>query len=199
MSAAPARASARRSRALTGAAAAAATALAAALAFGVLEIPDPTATLSDASRSLGGWTYLAVPAFALLETGAFVGLLVPGETAVVVGGVVAERGDVALPALIGLVWAAAVAGDVVSFTLGRRLGRPFLAAHGDRLRLPPEHLARAERFFGRYGGRAVLLGRFVGVLRALTPFLAGASRMRLRGFLPYSAVGALAWAAAFTL
>jgi membrane-associated protein len=188
-----------RSRALTGAAAAAVTALAAAVAFGLLEIPDPTATLSDASRSLGGWTYLAVPAFALLETGAFVGLLVPGETAVVVGGVVAERGDVALPALIGLVWAAAVAGDVVSFTLGRRLGRPFLAAHGDRLRLRPEHLGRAERFFDRYGGRAVLLGRFVGVLRALTPFLAGASRMRLRGFLPYSAVGALAWAAAFTL
>jgi membrane-associated protein len=199
MSAAPTRAPAGRARALTGAAAAAATALAAAVGFGLLEIPDPTATLSDASRSLGGWTYLAVPAFALLETGAFVGLLVPGETAVVVGGVVAERGDVALPALIGLVWAAAVAGDVVSFTLGRRLGRPFLAAHGDRLRLRPEHLGRAERFFDRYGGRAVLLGRFVGVLRALTPFLAGASRMRLRGFLPYSAVGALAWAAAFTL
>jgi membrane-associated protein len=199
MTAAPARAPAGRSRALTGAAAATAAALAAAVAFGLLEIPDPTATLSDASRSLGGWTYLAVPTFALLETGAFVGLLVPGETAVVVGGVVAERGDVALPALIGLVWAAAVAGDVVSFTLGRRLGRPFLAAHGDRLRIRPEHLGRAERFFDRYGGRAVLLGRFVGVLRALTPFLAGASRMRLRGFLPYSAVGALAWAAAFTL
>jgi membrane protein DedA with SNARE-associated domain/diacylglycerol kinase family enzyme len=199
MSAAPARAPAGRSRALTGAAAATATALAAAVAFGLLEVPDPTATLSDASRTLGGWTYLAVPAFALLETGAFVGLLVPGETAVVVGGVVAERGDVALPALIGLVWAAAVTGDVVSFTLGRRLGRPFLAAHGDRLRIRPEHLGRAERFFDRYGGRAVLLGRFVGVLRALTPFLAGASRMRLRGFLPYSALGALAWAAAFTL
>jgi membrane-associated protein len=199
MSGAPARALAGRSRALTGAAAAAATTLAAAVAFGLLEMPDPTTTLSDASRSLGGWTYLAVPAFAFLETGAFVGLLVPGETAVVVGGVVAQRGEVALPALIGLVWVAAVAGDVASFTLGRRLGRPFLEAHGERLRIRPEHLGRAQRFFDRYGGRAVLVGRFVGILRALTPFIAGTSRLPLRSFLPYSAVGALGWAATFTL
>ena len=56
-----------------------------------------------------------------------------------------------------------------------------------------------ERFFARYGGKAVLLGRFVGILRALTPFIAGASRLPLRRFLPYSVVGALAWAATFTL
>ena len=160
--------------------------------------PDPTPALSSASDSLGEWTYLAVPALAFLETGAFVGLLVPGETAVVVGGVVAERGDVALPALIGLVWLGAVGGDVVSFTLGRRLGRPFLDAHADRLRIRPEHLNRVERFFDRYGGRAVLVGRFVGILRALTPFVAGASRLPLRRFLPYSVLGALGWAATFT-
>jgi membrane-associated protein len=184
---------------LTAAVASAAVALAGALAVGVIQTPDPSEILTDASSSLGAWTYLAVPGFALLETGAFVGLVVPGETAVVVGGVVAERGDAQLPTLIGLVWLAAVAGDVASFALGRRLGRPFLEAHGDRLRIRPAHLERAERFFARYGGRAVLLGRFVGILRALTPFLAGASRLPLRGFLPYSAVGALGWAATFTL
>jgi membrane-associated protein len=202
MRAVPAAAPAGRSRlrfTLTGIAASMAVMLAAAVAFGLVEVPDPTETLSDASRSLGAWTYLAVPAFALLETGAFVGLVVPGETAVVVGGVVAERGDVELATLIGLVSMAAVTGDVVSFALGRRLGRPFLEAHGERLHVRPEHLTRAERFFERYGGRAVLVGRFVGILRALTPFLAGASRVRLRAFLPYSAVGALGWAAAFTL
>jgi membrane-associated protein len=181
------------------AAAVAATSLVLVVALGTVDLPDPAAALSDATRSLGGWTYLAVPGFAFLETGAFVGLLVPGETAVVVGGVVAERGSVALPALIGLVWAAAVAGDVVSFGLGRRLGRPFLDAHGARLRITPERIDRVERFFARYGGRAVLLGRFVGILRALTPFVAGASRLPLRRFLPFSVVGALGWAATFTL
>jgi membrane-associated protein len=184
--------------ALAGAAVAGAG-LAVALAVGLVDSPDPTPALSSASDSLGGWTYLAVPALAFLETGAFVGLLVPGETAVVVGGVVAERGDVALPLLIGLVWLGAVGGDVVSFTLGRRLGRPYLDAHAARLRIRPEHLERVERFFDRYGGRAILVGRFVGILRALTPFVAGASRLPLSRFLPYSVLGALGWAATFTV
>jgi membrane-associated protein len=179
--------------------AAVAGAAAALVALGAVDSPNPAATLSDASGSLGGWTYLAVPGLAFLETGAFVGLLVPGETAVVVGGVVAERGDVALPALIALVWLGAVGGDIVSFALGRRLGRRFLDAHGARLRIRPEHVDRVDRFFARHGGRAVLVGRFVGILRALTPFVAGASRLPLRRFLPYSVLGALAWAATFTL
>ena len=95
-----------------------------ALALDLVDTPDLTEPLSGAADSLGAWTYLVVPALAFLETGAFVGLVVPGETAIVVGGAVAERGQVGLPALIGLVWVAAVGGDVVSFFLGRRFGRP---------------------------------------------------------------------------
>jgi membrane-associated protein len=188
-----------RTRAAIAATAAAGTALVLALVLGPVDVPDPAAGLSSASGSLGEWAYLAVPGLALLETAAFVGLLVPGETAVVVGGVVAERGEVSLAAMIALVWIGAVTGDVVSFALGRRLGRPFLDSHGARLRIRPEHVHRVERFFSRYGGRAVLVGRFVGVLRALTPFVAGASRLPLRRFLPYSLIGALGWAATFTL
>jgi hypothetical protein len=95
-----------------GALAAAATLL---VAIGVVPLPDFDRILEDASETLGGWAYPAVSGFAFLETGAFVGLLVPGETAVVVGGVVAERGGVELAPLIGLVWLAAAAGDLVSF------------------------------------------------------------------------------------
>jgi membrane protein DedA with SNARE-associated domain/diacylglycerol kinase family enzyme len=166
---------------------------------GVVPLPDFDRVLEDASTSLGGWAYPAVAGFALLETGAFVGLLVPGETAVVVGGVVAAAGDVDLVPLIGLVWLAATTGDVVSFLLGRRLGRPFLDRHGPRLRLGPDRVAHVQRFYDRHGGKAVLLGRFAGLVRAVSPFLAGASGFALRRFLPWSAAGALAWAAAFTL
>ena len=173
--------------------------LALALALRVIEPPDVAGALSDGADSLGAWTYLAVPALAFLETGAFVGLVVPGETAIVVGGVVAERGEVSLPVLIGLVWVAAVGGDTVSFLLGRRYGRPFLDAHGARLRIRQEQIERVERLFDRHGGKAIVVGRFVGILRALTPFVAGASRFPLRRFLPYTAVGALGWAATFTL
>src|SRR5918995_3472167 len=166
---------------------------------GVLPLPDFTGALEDASRTLGAWAYPAVGAFAFLETGAFVGLLVPGETAVVVGGVVAAEGDVELAPLIGLVWLAAAAGDLVSFVLGRRLGRPFLERHGPRVRVGPERLGQVERFYARHGGSAVLLGRFVGLVRAVSPFVAGASGLELRRFMPWSLVGTLAWAATFTL
>ncbi len=170
-----------------------------AVATGAVGMPNVGAALSDASESLGAWAYLLVPALAFLETGAFVGLVVPGETAVVVGGVAAAGGHLSLPLLIGLVWAGALAGDLVSFHLGRRLGRPFLETHGAKLHITPERRAHAERFFERHGGRAILLGRFVGVLRALTPFVAGTSGIALRRVLPYSVAGTLVWATAFTL
>ena len=178
---------------------AATAALAVALAAGAIEVPDAAGALSAASRSIGTLAYFAVPLLALLETGAFIGLLVPGETAVVLGGVVAARGDLALPLLIALVWGGALAGDVLSFLIGRRLGRGFLDAHGERLHISPAQRERTERFFERHGGKAILLGRFVGVLRALTPFVAGTSGVALRRVLPYSAAGTLIWATTFTL
>lgn len=166
---------------------------------GVIELPDVGGLVEDLVGSLGAWAYLLVPALAFLETGAFVGLVVPGETAVLVGGVVAERGDVALVPLIGLVWLASVGGDMISFLLGRRLGRPFLGRHGRRLGIGDAQLDRAERFFAQYGGRAVVFARFVGVLRALTPFVAGASGYPLRRFVPLSIAGTFVWATTFTL
>jgi membrane-associated protein len=174
-------------------------ALAAALVTGAIAVPDAAGALSDASESIGPLAYLLVPLLALLETGAFIGLLVPGETAVVIGGVVAARGDLALPLLIALVWGGAFAGDMLSFFIGRRLGRGFLDAHGERLRIGPAQRERTERFFERHGGKAILLGRFVGVLRALTPFVAGTSGIAVRRVLPYSAAGTLIWATTFTL
>lgn len=188
---------------LTGPAVWAAGALTAAaallVAIGVVPLPDVDGPLEDASRTLGAWAYPAVAGFAFLETGAFVGLLVPGETAVVVGGVVAERGGVELMPLVGIVWLAAAGGDLVSFLLGRRLGRPFLERHGPRFQLTPDRLARVDRFYERHGGKAVLLGRFTGLVRAVSPFVAGASGLALRRFVLWSAAGALLWAATFTL
>lgn len=182
------------------AAAVAATAgLVAALAAGAIAVPDAAGALSDASASIGALAYLFVPLLALLETGAFIGLLVPGETAVVIGGVVAARGDLVLPLLIALVWAGAFAGDMLSFFIGRRLGRGFLDAHGERLRISRAQRERTERFFERHGGKAILLGRFVGILRALTPFVAGTSGIALRRVLPYSVAGTLIWATTFTV
>src|ERR687894_1797899 len=199
MQAAAATASNSLNRPVVWAAGALAAAAALLFAAGVIPVPDVEGPLEDASRTLGAWAYPAVAGFAFLETGAFVGLVVPGETAVVVGGVVAERGGVELAPLIALVWVAAAAGDLVSFLLGRRLGRPFLERHGPRFHLGPQRLARVDRFYGRHGGKAVLLGRFTGLVLAVSPFVAGASGLALRRFVVWSAAGALLWATTFTL
>ncbi|HET8759073.1 MAG TPA: DedA family protein [Solirubrobacteraceae bacterium] len=179
--------------------AAAAAGLFVLVAFGVVPTPDLDAALTDLSDTLGTWTYALVGALAFLETGAFVGLVAPGETAVVLGGVVAARGGVDLAPMLALVWLAAAAGDLASFLLGRRLGRRFLVARGPRLGITAERLTRVDTFFDRHGPKAILVGRFIGIIRAVAPFLAGASGMRLRAFLPWSLLGTLAWASAFTI
>jgi membrane-associated protein len=166
---------------------------------GVVELPDLEAALTDLSETLGTWTYALVGGLAFLETGAFVGLIAPGETAVVLGGVVAAHGEVELWAMLLLVWGAAALGDLASFALGRRLGRPFLIARGPRIGVTHARLERVERFFDRHGPKAILVGRFVGIVRAVAPFLAGSSGLRLRSFLPWSVLGTFAWAATFTL
>ena len=166
---------------------------------GVIELPDLEAALTDLSEALGAWTYALVAALAFLETGAFVGLIAPGETAVVLGGVVAAQGEVDFVAMLLLVWVAAALGDFASFLLGRRLGRRFLVTRGPRFGVTPPRLEKVERFFDRHGPKAILVGRFVGIVRAVAPFLAGSSGMRVRAFLPWSILGTAAWAATFTL
>ena len=164
---------------------------------GVVELPNIEALIEDAGTALGAWTYLLVGVLAFLETGAFVGLVAPGETAVLVGGLVAGQGQIDLLVLIAIVWTCAVAGDVTSYTIGRRLGRAWLLRHGDRLKITEERLHQVEHFFERRGGLTILVGRFIGLVRALAPFIAGTSKMPLRTFLPYDVVGAGAWATTF--
>jgi membrane protein DedA with SNARE-associated domain len=168
-------------------------------AAGVVELPDLEQALTDLSDTLGAWTYALVGALAFLETGAFVGLVAPGETAVVLGGVVAAEGGVSLGPMLVLVWLAAALGDFASFMLGRRLGRRFLVAHGPRIGVSGSRLGRVDAFFDRHGPKAILVGRFIGIVRAVAPFLAGASGMRVRAFLPWSLLGTLIWGSAFTL
>jgi membrane-associated protein len=189
----------RRARlALLGAGAIAAATLTA-LVTGVVALPDLDGALTDLSETLGPWTYALVAALAFAETGAFIGLLAPGETAIVLGGVVAAKGQVSLPLMILIAWSAAAAGDLASFTFGRRLGRPFVQRRGPRFGVTAPRLERVEEFFDRHGAKAILVGRFVGLVRAVAPFLAGASGMRLRAFLPWSLLGTLAWTSSFTL
>jgi undecaprenyl-diphosphatase len=155
--------------------------------------------LADVSASLGAWTYLLVALFAFLETGAFVGLVVPGETVVVLGGAVAGQGETSVLLTIALVWLGAFCGDSVSFLLGVRLGRGFIERNGPRFGISAERFAQVEAYFDVHGGKTILIGRFIGVVRALAPFIAGSSGMRYSAMAPYSILGTGLWATFFTL
>jgi undecaprenyl-diphosphatase len=148
---------------------------------------------------LGHWSYLIFFLGAALECSAFLGLLVPGESLVLVGGFFASLGLVDLKDLIVVVAIGAILGDSVGYELGRHLGRPWLIRYGRRVGIRAAHLDRAERFFARHGGKTVFIGRFIGFLRALAPFAAGSSRMPYRSFLMFNVLGAILWASSFVL
>jgi undecaprenyl-diphosphatase len=92
-----------------------------------------------------------------------------------------------------------VAGDLTSFFLGRRLGRAFMVKHGPKVQITEGRLEQVEGFFDRHGGKAILIGRFVGLVRAVAPFMAGSSGMPLRRFLPYDVIGAGLWGSTFVV
>jgi undecaprenyl-diphosphatase len=165
------------------------------------ELPefDLEEIIKDLSEGLGSWTYLLVALLAFLETGAFVGLVAPGEFTVLLGGAVAGQGDISLPLILAITWLSAFLGDTVSFMLGDRLGRGFLVRHGERVRITEERLKQVEAYFARHGGKTILIGRFIGLVRALAPFIAGTSNMGYRAFWPYSVLGTGLWAATFIL
>jgi membrane protein DedA with SNARE-associated domain/membrane-associated phospholipid phosphatase len=160
---------------------------------------DLQGLLEDISETLGAWTYLLVGVFAFAETGAFVGLVVPGETTMLLGGAVAGQGAIDIYLLIAIAWFAAWAGDTTSFFVGRRLGRDFVLRHGPRVGISQERFERVEDYFSRHGGKTIFIGRWISLVRALAPFIAGSSGMHYRAFVPYSILGTGLWASAHIL
>jgi undecaprenyl-diphosphatase len=144
------------------------------------------------------WAYIIIGALAALEAAAFIGLVVPGEIALLAGGYLASIGRVNLGAMIAVAVAAAIVGDSIGYEVGRHLGGRLRASRAGR-RIGEERWGKAEQFLHRHGGPAVFLGRFVGVLRALIPGLAGATHMPYRRFLVWNALGGATWATAMVL
>jgi membrane-associated protein len=149
--------------------------------------------LEQLTAAMGPWTYAIVGALVFMETVAFVGLLAPGEVTLAVGGIAAANGDVALLPVLGIVWASGILGDLAGYTLGRRCGWPLLHRVVPRLKLTPERLDRLDAAFMRWGGKALVAGRFVDPVRVFAPFAAGTTGMPRRRLLGLSIVGVGLW------
>jgi membrane protein DedA with SNARE-associated domain/membrane-associated phospholipid phosphatase len=155
--------------------------------------------LLHAAASLASpWAYVVLALLAAAESAAFVGLVIPGETAMLLGGFLAYQGRVSLGVMAAAGAAGAVVGDSIGYEIGRVFGEPLKRSRLGR-KVSQERWARGEAYLRAKGGRAVFLGRFVGVLRALVPALAGMSRMPYRTFLPWNLAGGVIWAPGFVL
>jgi membrane protein DedA with SNARE-associated domain len=141
--------------------------------------------------------YALVAGLAFSEAALLVGFVVPGETAVLIGGVLAHQHRVSLPVIAAVAVLAAIIGDSVGYEVGRHLGARML--DGRLFARRREGLQKAQHALRDNGGRAVFLARFTAFLRAVMPGLAGTARMPYRRFLVFNALGGLLWGLGFTL
>jgi len=147
--------------------------------------------LVDFIRDYGSWVYAILFLIVFAETGFVVTPFLPGDSLLFAAGALCARGDLSIAAMLGLLVFAAVAGNTVNYTVGRFIGpRVFQSSH--RL-LNRQYLDRAHVFFEQYGGKAVILGRFVPIVRTFVPFVAGAAQMTTAAFVIYNLIGAVAW------
>lgn len=148
---------------------------------------------------MGHWGYLVIFLAAALESAAFLGLFVPGESLVLVTGFLAAQGTLDLDVSIWTITLGAFVGDSLGYELGRRLDRATLIRYGRHVGLTEERVDKADAFFQKHGGKSVFLGRFIGFARAIVPFLAGSTRMRYRVFFPFNVLGAGIWSSVLVL
>ncbi|GAB1513779.1 DedA family protein [Actinophytocola sp. KF-1] len=160
---------------------------------------DVLELLERIGENAGPWLYLVAGGLAFAEAAVLVGMVFPGEVALLVAGFAAHQGWLDLRLMVVIAVVAAAAGDSVGYEVGRHLG-PRLRASRLGRRIGEDKWRRADEFLRRHGGKAVLLGRFTAILRALTPGIAGATRMPyLRVFLPWNVAGAVLWGAGCVL
>ena len=143
--------------------------------------------------------YLIVAVAAIAEALPLLGFLVPGQAIIILAGAAAAGGLLNVWVLILVAVPAGIAGDALGYYVGRRYGRDFLTRFGPRLGIREKHLARSDQLISRYGPFALVLMRFSFLTRAVGPILAGMGKMRQRVFWPVNVLGAVAWAAAYTV
>jgi membrane-associated protein len=135
---------------------------------------------------------LMVCAIVFVETGLFVGFFLPGDSLLVTAGIFASRAHLNLPMMLVFVSLCAIAGDQLNYWIGRKAGEA-LYRRGDSFFFRRKHLQRAHDFYEKYGGKTVILARFVPIVRTFAPAVAGAARMKYRRYLAYDVMGGVLW------
>jgi membrane-associated protein len=148
-------------------------------------------------QQYGAWIYAILFAVIFSETGFVVTPFLPGDSLLFVAGAVAASGGMDVNLLVFLLVAAAILGNSVNYGIGRWLGRHFFTNRGSRW-LNPQHLEKAHAFYERHGGKAVVISRFLPIVRTYVPFVAGMGSMSPMRFTAFNAGGAVLWVASLS-
>jgi membrane-associated protein len=151
--------------------------------------------LAELVDTLGAWVYAAIGGVIFAETGLVVTPWLPGESLLLTSGTLAGAEILNILVLAPLLFAAAFLGDVCNYLIGRFVGRHLLAK--PRRYLKPEHVAQAHEFYERHGGLAIVLARFLPVVRTLAPFTAGVAGMGIRRLMAFAAIASALWVTIF--
>ena len=156
--------------------------------------------LNELATNLGPWLYVLLFAIIFAETGLVVTPFLPGDSLLfAIGALAAIAGSpIDVTWVILLLIFAAILGDAVNYAIGLRVGPRVFTSETSRL-LNKEHLLRTHRFYEKYGGKTIILARFMPIVRTFAPFVAGIGQMRYAHFAAYNVVGAIVWVAAFVL
>lgn len=150
-------------------------------------------------RENGAWTYGLLFLVIFMETGLVITPFLPGDSLLFAAGAIARKGDLNVFLLFILLFIAAIIGDTVNYSIGHRLGvRIFETKHPLLKRvLKPAYLEKTEAFYEKYGGRTIVLARFVPIVRTFAPFVAGVGTMAYNKFITYNVLGAFIWTSLF--
>lgn len=162
------------------------------------EILNPKVIIEMLLAKGGIFVYIGLVFIVFAETGLAVGFFLPGDSLLVVAGLFAATGKLNVAVLLSTLFVAAVVGDAVGYYTGARLG-PRLFTRQKSLLFKPSHLHKAHAFYEKYGGKTIIIARFVPIVRTFAPIVAGAAGMPYRSFVLFNVVGGFAWVTSMIL
>ena len=149
-------------------------------------------------RTYGIWTYAILFLIIFCETGLVITPFLPGDSLLFAAGTFVAIGSLDMALITGLLSLAAIVGDTVNYWIGYAMG-PKVFTREDSRFLNKEHLERTHRFYQKYGGKTIILARFIPIIRTFAPFVAGIGMMTYRRFIAFNVIGGIAWIFSFVL
>ena len=153
--------------------------------------------LLELIQNYGTWVYAIVFVIIFAETGLVVTPILPGDSLIFALGAFAAKGSLHLGILYGILFIAAVVGDALNYSIGKGAGEILIKKYPRVFR--QQYLEKTREFFAKYGGKTIIIARFIPIVRTFAPFLAGVGHMRYRDFAIFNVVGAALWVSTFIL